>query len=312
MAQPTHSLPVDPKHQQRIRDILNAADFDFFDAPHAFYRAKGEGCTAVFYRSGKLVLQGPNATVLAAVLGLEEPGVPDTETTDPVGRYAEALALHPDPKPEAWIGSDEVGKGDYFGPLVVVAARVERTGVPLLAELGVADSKSLGDKNIQRIAADLKHTVVFKAVTVGPEAYNRLYDRFRNLNQMLAWAHARAIEDLLAEAPATPPTTFCLVDQFAKEHVLRRHLLEGGKRLILHQRPKGESDPAVAVASILARDAFLQKMNALSKSAGFTIPRGAGPPVLSAGKRLVAQNGAEALGQFAKLHFRTTGQILGL
>ncbi|MFH2008701.1 MAG: ribonuclease HIII [bacterium] len=307
MSQPqqTVSLPVDPRYQQRIRDILAEADFAFTDAPHAFYRAKGTGCVAVFYRSGKLVLQGPNAQTLAAVLGLEEPAVPHAQ--EPVEQYAAALALHPDPKPDAWIGSDEVGKGDFFGPLVAVAVRVERDRVELLAELGVADSKTLGDKRIRAIAVDLRHAVQHKAVIIGPTAYNSLYAKMRNLNDLLAWAHARAIEDVLAVAPAP----YAVVDRFAKEHVLRGKLMAAGRELHLDQRPRAEDDPAVASASILARDAFLSRMQALSKEAGFTIPRGAGPPVLAAGRRLVERHGPAALGRFAKLHFKTTKQILG-
>lgn len=307
MAQQTVTLPVDPQYQQRIRDILTAADFEFFNAPHAFYRAKGTGCSAIFYRSGKLVLQGDNAHTLAAVLGLEEPAVPEPPPVQSgADRFAAALALHPDPKPEAWIGQDEVGKGDYFGPLVVVAVCVERERVELLAELGVADSKSLGDKQMRAMSKDLRAVVSHQAVVLNPEAYNRLYDKIGNLNRLLAWAHARALEDLLAVAPAT----YALVDQFAKEHVLQRALMEAGRGITVGQRTKAESDPAVATASILARDIFLGRMDALSGAAGMTVPRGAGPPVLAAGRRLVAQHGPEALARFAKLHFKTTQQIL--
>lgn len=305
--QQTVTLPIDAEYHQRIRDILAAADFDFFDAPHAFYRAKGVGCTAVFYRSGKLVLQGPNAQTLAAVLGLEEPAVPaPPEAIDGSTRYDAALAQHPDPKPEAWIGQDEVGKGDFYGPLVVVSVRVERDRVPLLAELGVADSKSLGDIKMRAMANDLRAVVAHQAVILNPEAYNRLYAKIGNLNRLLAWAHARALEDLLAEAPAP----FALVDKFADDRVLQRALMELGRGITLAQRTKAESDPAVATASILARDIFLGRMDALSRSAGMTIPRGAGPPVLAAGRKLVAKHGPDALARFAKMHFKTSKQIL--
>lgn len=307
MPQQTVTLPVDSQYQQRIRDILAAADFEFFDAPHAFYRAKGPGCTAVFYRSGKLVLQGPNAQTLAAVLGLEEPAVPSAPgEPDGAGRFDAALECHPDPKPDKWIGQDEVGKGDFFGPLVVVAVRVARDRVELLAELGVTDSKLLKDWQMRAMAKDLRAVVSHQAVILNPEAYNRLYDKIGNLNRLLAWAHARALEDLLAEAPAD----YALVDKFADERVLRRALMEAGRSIEVEQRTKAESDPAVAAASILARDIFLGRMDALSRSAGITVPRGAGPPVLAAGRQLVAKHGPDALGRFAKLHFKTSGQIL--
>lgn len=304
--QQTLTLPVDPRHEPKLRAVLLEADFSLEEAPHAFWRGRGPGCIATLYKSGKLVLQGPNAGTLAAVLGLAEESLPDPDHAR-LSAVAEALAKHPDPKPEAWIGNDEVGKGDYFGPLVVVAARLERAKVPLLVELGVADSKTLGDDRMRVIARDLVHVVTHKAVTVGPEAYNRLYEKFGNLNHLLAWAHARALEDVLAEAPAT----YALVDRFADERVLSRRLLEAGRRIRVDQRPKAEEDPAVAAASILARTEFLRRMDALSKEAGFTLPRGAGSPVLAAGRRVIATHGVSALGRFAKLHFKTTEQLRG-
>ncbi len=306
MPQQTLTLPVDPAHEPKLRAVLEQADFELSEAPHAFWRGRGPGCVATFYRSGKLVLQGENAGTLAAVLGLAEPSVPDPDQQR-LDAVAAALAKHPDPKPAAWIGSDEVGKGDYFGPLVVVAARVERDRVPLLVELGAADSKTLGDAQMQAIAPELEAVVMHQKVVIGPEAYNRLRDKFKNLNHLLAWAHARAIEDLLAQAPAD----YALVDRFADERVLQRKMMETGRRIRLDQRPRAEEDPAVAVASILARVEFLRRMKALSRDAGLTLPKGAGSPVLAAGRRLVAERGREALGRYAKLHFKNTEKILG-
>lgn len=305
--QKTLTLPVDPEREPHLRAVLVAADFDLEDAPHAFWRGRGPGCIATLYLSGKLVVQGPNAEALASVLGLDDAASPRAKPRAGARAAAAeaALAKHPDPKPAAWIGSDEVGKGDYFGPLVVVAARVERTQVPLLVELGVADSKTLTDGRMKAIAKDVIQVVTHRAVVIGPEAYNRLYAKLANLNQLLAWAHARALEDVLAEASAD----YALVDRFAHDSVLRRHLKGASRQIRLDQRPRAEDDPAVATASILARVEFLRRMDALSREAGLQLPRGAGAPVLAAGRRLVASQGASALSRFAKLHFRTTEQI---
>ncbi|MDY0001597.1 MAG: ribonuclease HIII [Polyangia bacterium] len=300
--QPSQTFSLDPLNEPKLRAVLIEAGFALEDAPHAFWRGRGPGCIATMYRSGKLVLQGVNAPTLAAVLGLAAAEPPEPE---PARSAAIALAKHPEPKPDAWIGSDEVGKGDYFGPLVVVAARVERDQVPLLMELGVADSKTLGDSRMTSIAKDLRRLVPHRSVVVSPEAYNRLHSQLGNLNFLLAWAHSRALEDLLAEAPAT----YALVDRFADERVLRRRLGEAARRIQVEQRPKAEEDPAVAAASILARTEFLRRMEALSREAGFTLPRGAGPPVIAAGRRLLAEKGMEALGRFAKVHFRTTEDL---
>jgi ribonuclease HIII len=302
---PTLTFPLPTTREPALRDQLTTFRFAFSEAPHAFWRVKGEGCVGTFYRSGKLVLQGVTAPTVARLLGLatDDEAAPAAQG----GRFAAALARHPSPPPEAWIGSDEVGKGDYFGPLVVVAVRVERRDVALLEELGVADSKTLGDRRMLGMADELALVVKSRAVVVGPEAYNRLYAEMRNLNHLLAWAHARAIEDLLGEAPAP----YALVDQFADARVLQRRLLGAGRQIRVDQRPGGEADPAVAAASILARAEFLRGMERLSRSAGFTLPRGAGPPVLAGGRRLVAELGPSALGRFVKLHFKTTGQVMG-
>lgn len=302
MTQATLSLPALALRAPEYAATLTECGFELQEAPHAFWRARGPGCIATFYRSGKLVLQGPSAPTVAALLDLDVPEEPD-EDEEP---FAAALALHPDPKPDAWVGTDEVGKGDYFGPLVVAAVRVERKHVALLAELGAADSKSLSDKKILDRAPDLKKAVAHKLVVVMPDKYNPLQARMGNLNKLLAWAHARAIEDILGVAPAT----YALTDQFGDKSLVESRLGEAGRKLRLDQRPRAEADPAVAVASILARNEFVWRMRALSKEAGFELPKGAGPPVLAAAKRLVAALGKEALPHFAKVHFATTRQVL--
>ena len=302
MKNPTITQPADPLSAPLLKEQLEALEFTFQEAPYAFWRAKGSGCVVTFYGKGKIVLQGAAAVATAAYLDLD---LPDAE---PEGEpFAAALEKHPDPKPKAWIGTDETGKGDYFGPLVVVAVRVERERVPLLAELGVADSKTLSDKRILAIAKDLKQAVAFRTVVTGPEAYNRLYEKIGNVNRLLGWAHARAIEDILQIAPAD----YVLTDQFGNRRLVESRLMEQGQKIRLDQRPKAEEDPAVAAASILARNEFVWRMRALSREVGFELPKGAGPPVLAAGKRLVAEHGATALRRFAKLHFKTTKTVTG-
>jgi ribonuclease HIII len=312
-AQITLSLTAPPEAADEQRASLAACGFEFAEAPHAFWRARGEGCTVTFYRKGKVVLQGPTAPMVAALLGLEVPeregDADDADGAAGGEPFAAALALHPQPPPAAWIGSDETGKGDWFGPLIVAAARLERRHVRLVAELGAADSKTLSDRRVLEIAPDLKKVVTFKLVIIGPEAYNRLYPRLGNLNRVLAWGHARAIEDVLRLAPAT----YALTDQFGDRSLVERALraVSGEEqRVLLDQRPRAEADPAVAVASILARNELLWQLKTLSREAGFALPKGAGPPVLAAGRRLVSEKGRDALARFAKLHFATTDQVL--
>ncbi len=297
---PTLSLEAAPLSAPLMRETLAEREFTFEETSHAFWRARGTGCTVTFYQKGKVVLQGPDALAVAALLGLE-----GELPKGPLERFEEALALHPTPPPEAWLGSDETGKGDYFGPLVVVAFRLERSHVPLAAELGAADSKRLSDAKVSAIAPELARLGEFATVQIGPRAYNRLYAKMGNLNHLLAWAHSRAIQDLLAKAPVD----YGVVDRFAEPRLITSRMTRAECTIRLDQRPRAEDDPAVAIASILARREFLHSLAKLSREAGFKLPKGAGPPVIAAGRRIIDEHGREALERFAKLHFTTTRSL---
>lgn len=262
------------------------------------------GCTVVFYESGKLVVQGKQAGAFAEVLSPRR-AMEDSGAT----RFDQAVAKLPDPTISAWLGSDESGKGDYFGPLVVCAVRVERTQLPLLDELGVADCKDLSDQQVRELAPGLKQLTPHSLVRLGPKRYNALYRKIGNLNRLLAWAHARAIENVLE---AHPETTVAVVDKFGPEHRIRTALMERGRTLTVVQRTRAEDDPAVAAASILARADFLAALSSLGRRYAIKLPKGAGGPVLSAGHRFVQKTGVEALEDVAKLHFKITEKLGGL
>ena len=301
-AQQTFTLKLPAARASEILAQLELAGLSASDAPHAFWRAKGAGATITFYKSGKLVLQGAAAADWATeISGAPPPGAPGSVP------FAEGVAKLPAPAPGAWIGVDETGKGDYFGPLVVVAARVEMTQLPLLAELGVADSKSLTDRVIKRIAGELKAVVPHHKLVLMPAKYNPLYERIGNLNRLLAWGHGTVAENLLERVDAE----LILSDQFTKSDLVRRALKERGRAIRFHQRTRAEDDPAVASASILARAELLWRMAELEKTFGVRLPKGAGSPVLSAGRQIVREHGPALLPNVAKLHFRTTQQIGG-
>jgi ribonuclease HIII len=216
-------------------------------------------------------------------------------------------SLFPTADAGGWIGTDEAGKGDYFGPLVVAAVYVDDLTAGALRDLGVRDSKTLSDRRARELAARIRELCPTGVVAIGPERYNSLYAEMRNLNRLLAWAHARALEDLLARVPCTR----VLSDQFADARVLQRALGPRGRQVHLEQRPRAEEDVAVAAASIVARAEFIDRLARLSETAGVELAKGAGPPVLTSGKRYLAKHGASALAKVAKLHFRTTQQITG-
>ena len=208
---------------------------------------------------------------------------------------------------QARIGIDESGKGDYFGPLVIAAVHVAPESEPDLRLMEVRDSKRISDGRILEMAPDIKLVCRHSIVAIGPERYNELYKKIKNLNRLLAWGHARALENLLEQVNCE----LAIADQFGDERFVLNALQEKGKRIRLIQRTKAESDLAVAAASILARAEFLLRLKRLSDEIGLALPKGASPQVELAGRMIVKKHGAERLGTVAKLHFRTTQAVLG-
>lgn len=209
--------------------------------------------------------------------------------------------------PSSWIGVDESGKGDYFGPLVIAAVCVDEETAGMLRASGVRDSKTLSDRTIAELAKEIEGLCRTTVVAIGPARYNELYDKFRNLNRLLGWGHARAIENLLE---AGCPATRAISDQFGDERFITSALMQKGQTIQLTQRPRAEEDVAVAAASIMARAEFVKRLDRLSDDAGLVLPKGASNLVDAAGKRLVRAKGKDALSAFAKVHFKTTAKVL--
>lgn len=205
---------------------------------------------------------------------------------------------------EGRIGVDESGKGDFFGPLVIAACYV---GPEHLAELdGVRDSKKLTDATALKLSAIIQGVCPHSVITIGPTKYNELYAKFKNLNSLLAWGHARAIENVLEVQPAK----LVISDQFAAGGVLvKRALFEKGRAVEFRSVIRAEEDIAVAAASVLARAEFLRRLKSLGQEFGIELPKGA-TNVIGTGKRLVAKHGEAALAKVAKMHFRTAAQVL--
>ena len=206
-----------------------------------------------------------------------------------------------------WIGTDEAGKGDYFGPLVVAGVVVDESVVESFQELGIRDSKKLSDSSVKGLAAKIKKSSLFSIVVIGPEKYNELYHEIGNLNRLLAWGHSRVIENILKSEQCD----YALADQFGDEKFIIQALMEKGKKIQVIQRVKAETDIAVAAASILARAEFIQRLAALSVKYRMAFPKGASPPVIETGIAFVQRYGRNRLNEVAKIHFRTTKAVLG-
>ena len=210
---------------------------------------------------------------------------------------------------EPHFGIDESGKGDFFGPLVIAGAYTDRQITRQFLENGTQDSKRIGsDARIRALAKMIRQTpgVAFDIVLIGPERYNDLYEKFGNLNSLLGWGHARVIENLLAKRPDCPRA---LSDKFADARVIEKALLQHGQRIQLEQRTKAESDLAVAAASILAREAFIDWLERSGKQLGLPLGRGVSATIKETARKIVEKEGPAALRRFAKVHFRTAHEV---
>jgi ribonuclease HIII len=212
---------------------------------------------------------------------------------------------------KVWIGTDESGKGDFFGPLVVAGFLMNRAIEPEVLSLGVTDSKKLRSPQIRRIAAELhkRYSGHISVVSPSMDRYNSLYAQFGNLNRFLAWGHARVIDNLIsAWREHGEPVDGVVSDKFGDESYIV-NALASMKTVSLIQRPRGESNSAVAAASIIARDTFEERVGALEKSFGVSLPFGAGHQVKTATKRFIEVHGQDRLSHAAKTHFKTYREL---
>ena len=295
------TIPLTPPQQEALIALLRTANVRPLTVPYSRVAAEGPDFNVTLYTSGKCVVQGKGAedwitftlepqVLLEARIGYED--VRSPEMTKP------------------HMGIDESGKGDFFGPLVIAAAYTDENLVKTFREMNVRDSKSISsDRKAEDMAKDIRSLLGprFAIVAIGPQAYNRLYASMRNVNRILAWGHARAIENLLEKVPDCPRA---LSDQFGPTRQIEQALMKKGRSIKLEQRPKAESDMAVAAASILARAGFLDALRKMREQYGIDIPKGASTQVQEAAVRLVEKNGPAVLLQTVKCHFRTTDLVL--
>lgn len=274
---------------KQLEKELQGQGFTHSSRPYSFFCAQKPGLTVQAYTSGKLVVQGKGKE--SFIEFFLEPFL---------GDFSYSLKKVA-PSGPAHIGGDESGKGDFFGPLCVAAAYVPTEAYPNLHKLGIQDSKRITDKKILTLKVAIEKVATYEVITLMPHKYNELYARFKNLNTLLAWAHSAAVHSVVEKVGPVP----VLIDQFAYAHVLESAFKRKQLNVPLTQKTKAESDLSVACASILARAAFIQSLEGLSKQAGLVLPKGASVEVVRAAKTLVEQKGKGALSTFAKLHFKT-------
>src|SRR3979409_578643 len=243
----THTLTTD--QAAKLRSLLSELGFEFSPKPYTlFFAQKNKLSVAVYEKGPKVLLQGKGVEEFVQfelepkILGEAKLG------------YEE---VHSPEMFEPHFGIDESGKGDFFGPCVISGVYVDRGIARKFLDAGVQDSKRIGsDAKIRALADSIRKDSlgIMDTVLIGPAKYNDLYEKFGNLNKLLGWGHARVIENLLAKKPDCPRA---LSDQFADGRVVEQSLLQHGRKINIEQRPRAESDIAVAAASILAREAFI-------------------------------------------------------
>lgn len=304
-------LQVSPEQAQKMKTYYQA-NVKQNPPAHALFAAKLAGVTITAYNSGKVVFQGKTAQTEAArwekMANTATKQIPATKNSQQTHAKATPLNFLPhDFASWSVIGSDEVGNGSYFGPLVVCAAYVSSEKLSKLQAAGVRDSKELSDQRICELAAWLKTEIPFKLLTLLPEKYNQIQPKY-NANHMKAVLHNQAIALLLEKIAPEKPAGI-LIDQFTPEKTFRRYIANEPRQVTekIYFVTKGEKyHLAVAAASILCRAAFLAELEKESQAVGVHLPSGAGAKVDQVAARILAMGGEELLGKCAKLHFANT------
>jgi ribonuclease HIII len=295
----THRLT--PEQARKLRALLEELGFEFSPKDYTlFFAQKNKLSVAAYEKGPKVLVQGK---------GVEE--FVQFELEPKVFGEAELgyEEVHSPEMFEPHFGVDESGKGDFFGPLVISGVYVDGGIGRKLLDAGVVDSKRIGsDARIQALAQIVRKTAVGlnETVLIGPQRYNELYEKFGNLNKLLGWGHARVIENLLKKKPDCPRS---LSDQFADARVIEQSLLRHGRKIDIQQRMRAEADIAVAAASILAREAFINWLERRGKELGLRLERGVSANVKETAKKLAQMNGPQTLREVAKVHFRTAHEI---
>lgn len=290
-----------PSQASNLEKLLDNKGFERTKIPYTDFSFKAKDLQISFYpKKNNLLIQGKGTREF--ILFTLEPEI----TKEAKLGYEDILSPE---ILEPHFGIDESGKGDFFGPLVIAGVYTNASSAPLLQKAGICDSKAVSTSDkIRKLARIIRSTpdIEYEVLCISPTRYNELYSEFKNLNTMLAWGHAKIIENLLIKRPDCPRA---LSDQFAHEYVLKRALRQKSLNITLEQRTKAESDIAVAAASILAREKFVDWMDKASEAGGIKLPLGASSLVIKAGKELLIKHGEEILPKVAKLHFKTTQKL---
>lgn len=297
----SHTMPLTKAQAEKLQTLLKQRPFVFTPKPYTLFAGHLDRLSIAVYEKGpKLLLQGRGIEdFITFILEPEITGVA-------LLGYDE---IHSPEQFSPHFGVDESGKGDFLGPLVIAGVYVDEPLAKHFRDHGIRDSKGISsDKKIRELAALIRNSQApIERILIAPLKYNELYQQFKNLNFLLAWGHARVLENLCIRVPTC---SRALSDKFANERVLQRALQEKGKKLQLDQRTKAESDYAVAAASIIAREGFINWLEEKGGNLGGTLPKGVSLKVKERARALLKEHGPHILPQIAKMHFKTAAEIL--
>src|SRR5438874_9672955 len=297
----SYTHPLTKAQATKLRVLLEELGFEFSPKEWTiFFAQKNKLSVAVYEKGPKILIQGKGVEEFVQfelepkILGEAKLGYEEVHTPEMF---------------EPHFGVDESGKGDFFGPLVIAGVYADRGIARKLIDAGVVDSKRISsDARIRALAETIRKSSqgLVETVLIGPAKYNELYEKFSNLNRLLGWGHARVIENLLERKPDCARS---LSDQFAEARVIKESLVRRARHIVIEQRPRAESDVAVAAASIIAREAFINWLERKGKELGVRLERGVSAGVKESAKKLVEMNGPDALRTVAKVHFRTAHEM---
>ena len=270
--------------------------------PYAIFQAQEEDTVITLYESGKAMFQGTSADVDAAMWGtvLDNTKEKKEEQKKKDQKYHNCSS----------VGSDEVGTGDYFGPIVVTATYVKKEDVEKLEKLGVGDSKKITDDKIKKITPELIKIVKYRSMILTNKEYNEKYTKDINMNKIKAILHNKVLYQLMTEEK--PNIDYIVVDEFARENRYYEYLngIPNIQRNITFMTKAEDKNLAVAAASIISRYIFLKEFDKLSDSIHIPLPKGAGRDVDEIGEEIVEKYGEEKLQEIAKVNFKNTDRIL--
>ena len=270
--------------------------------PYVVFQAEEEDTVITMYESGKVMFQGTSADVDAAMWGtaLENTKEKIEQKKQEDKKYYDCNA----------VGSDEVGTGDYYGPIVVTACYVSKDDIKFLEELGVGDSKKIDDTKILKIAPEIAKKIKYKSVILTNKEYNEKYTKELNMNKIKAILHNKVLYQLVNSEK--PKYDYIIVDEFAREARYYEYIKdqEYVQRGITFLTKAEDKNNAVACASIISRYLFLREFDKLCDEIHIPLPKGAGKDVDTIGEEVVEKYGEEKLKDIAKVNFKNTDRIL--